>query len=582
MPKDDLEKIRHSCEHVFAQAIKELYGDNITLAVAHISADGFANDAKWEQLPSPADLPIIEKKMQEIIQADLPIVQKEISIAEARKLFANNHFKLEWAEQWAAQDKTLTVYWTGDKYVDLCKGPHVASTGAIKAFKLMSVAGAYWRADENNEMLTRISGVAFNSKKDLAEHLHKLEEAKQRDHRKLGKELDLFVFSDLVGAGLPLWTPKGTILREELNDYVWQLRKARGYEKVTIPHITKKDLYETSGHWAKFKNELFKITTREGHEFAMKPMNCPHHTQIFAHLPRSYKDMPQRYAETTMVYRDEQTGELSGLSRVRCITQDDAHVFCRSNQIKDEFFKVWDIVEQFYSSVGFPLTIRLSFHDPKHFANYLGTPEVWQKAETALENIAKERGAVYKIAAGEAAMYGPKIDFISKDSLGREWQVATIQLDMNLPERFDLFCINEQGEHERIVMIHCAIMGSIERFSAIMIEHFAGNFPVWLAPVQVQLLTVSEKHVAYCENLAKQFTVAGIRVTIDSDNETIGKKIRKATQQKIPYLLVTGDKEIESGKLAIRKRGAREAIMMDKQEFVEYVTDRIKAKSLNH
>jgi threonyl-tRNA synthetase len=405
------------------------------------------------------------------------------------------------------------------------------------------------------------------------------EEAKKRDHRKLGKELDLFTFSDLVGAGLPLWTPKGTLLRNILDDFVWSLRKEKGYQKVSIPHITKKELYETSGHWQKFSDQLFKITTREGHAFAMKPMNCPHHTQIFDHIPRSYRDMPQRYAETTTCYRDEQTGELHGLSRVRSFAQDDAHVFCRAGQVQEEFLKIWDIIDTFYPAVGFEaLDVRLSFHDPNEPDKYLGTEQMWNDAESSIRTIALERGVDFVEETGEAAFYGPKVDFMAKDSIGREWQVATIQLDMNLPERFDLNCINEQGEKERIVMVHAAIMGSIERFFSIFIEHHGGAFPLWLSPVQVQLIAVSEKHADAAEAIAEELSSHGIRAEVDAADETVGNKIRKSAKQKVPYVVVIGDKEVSGEDWTIRVRGQEEQLTLSKSSCIERIKEEIKEK----
>jgi threonyl-tRNA synthetase len=396
---------------------------------------------------------------------------------------------------------TVSVYKTGE-FVDLCRGPHVASLKEIGAFKLMSLAGAYWRGNEANAQMQRIYGLCFESEEALSAHLKMLEEAKKRDHRKLGKELDLFTFSELVGAGLPLFTPRGGHLRHKLDEFVWSLRKVRGYDRVEIPHITKKELYETSGHWQKFADQLLKVETREDHVFVMKPMNCPHHTQIYARKRWSYRDLPQRYANTTMVYRDEQTGELQGLSRVRSITQDDAHVFCRQSQAKEEAFKVWDIIQEFYGEFGFELKLRLSIHDASNMAAYKGDLASWEATVAEFESWLKEKGADYYIAPGEAAFYGPKIDFIAKDSIGREWQVATIQVDKNMPESFDLFCINESGEEERIVMIHAAIMGSIERFLSILIEHVGGAFPFWLAPEQIRLIPVGGDHVAFAQKLS--------------------------------------------------------------------------------
>jgi threonyl-tRNA synthetase len=366
----------------------------------------------------------------------------------------------------------------------------------------------------------------------------------ERDHRRIGQELDLFTFSDLVGSGLPLWTPKGTIIRQELDKFIWEMRSARGYERVAIPHITKKDLYERSGHWQKFADELFKITSREGREYAMKPMNCPHHTQIFDRKPHSYREMPQRYAETTMVYRDEQSGELGGLTRVLSITQDDAHVFCRSSQVKEEFLKIWDIVDTFYKTFGFSLRVRLSFRDPAAPEKYLGTPEIWDKAEAELRAIAEERGADSFEGPGEAALYGPKLDFMAANAAGREWQVATIQLDMNIPERFDLTCVNENGQKERIVMIHAAIAGSLERCIAVLLEHYDGALPTWLSPVQARVLPIADAHKGFGEEVLAALKAAGIRADLDISNETLGKKIREAKTQKIPYTLVIGDQEV--------------------------------------
>lgn len=370
------------------------------------------------------------------------------------------------------------------------------------------------------------------------------QEAEYPDHRQLGRELDLFHFSELVGSGLPLWTPRGTLIRNLLDDFVWELRSKRGYVKVGIPHITKKELYETSGHWDKFKDDLFRIKTREGHEFAMKPMNCPHHIQIFARKPHSYREMPQRYTETTMMYRDEQTGELNGLSRVRAITIDDAHVFCREPQVKEEFLKVWEIIQEFYGAFGFDLKIRLSFHDPAHPEKYLGDKARWKFAEDTLRSIVKEKKARATEDVGEAAFYGPKLDFMAMDSLGREWQVATIQLDLNMPERFDLTCVNERGERERIAMVHAAIMGSIERFLSVILEHLNGAFPLWLSPVQIKILPVSERQAEYARGILNTLLEAGIRAEADDSADTLGKRIRNVKLQKVPYIAVVGDEEV--------------------------------------
>jgi threonyl-tRNA synthetase len=580
MEKEQLEHLRHSCAHLLAAAVQELYPE-AKRTIGPPIENGFYYDFDFLDIKiSDLDLPKIEEKMYEIVKSWESFSKKEVSCDEAKAYFVNNEYKCELINEFAQEGQMLTFYTCGN-FTDLCRGGHCEHPKTeLQHFKLLSVAGAYWRGDEKNKMLTRIYGTAFDSAEALDAHLHMLEEAKKRDHRKLGKELDLFTFSELVGAGLPLWTPKGTLLRNILNDYVWELRRERGYERVEIPHITKKDLYETSGHWAKFSDELMKITTREGHEFAMKPMNCPHHTQIFARKSHSYREMPQRYSNTTMVYRDEQTGELHGLSRVRSITQDDAHVFCRKSQVREEFLKVWDIIDIFYQASGFQeLRVRLSLHDPEHFENYLGTQELWLEAEESLRGLARERGVDFTEAKGEAAFYGPKADFMAKDSLGREWQVATIQLDINLPERFDLSCINEAGEKERIVMIHAAIMGSIERFLTIFLEHHGGALPLWASPVQVLLLPVSsEKHLEGARAMMKSFADVGFRAEVDSADETVGNKIRKAAQSKVPYILVVGDKELGGEPLMVRIRGQEAQEKMDKAAFVERLHEEVRMR----
>lgn len=561
---------------MLAAAVLELY-PGTKLGIGPTIENGFYFDFQFPDgvVVNDSDLPKIQKTMKKWISRNLDFVGREVTVDQARAEEADQPFKLELIDEFAADGETLTIYESGD-YKDLCRGGHSSNTSEIPVdgLKLDKVAGAYWRGDEKNPMLTRIYGFLFESREALDAHLQMIEEAKKRDHRKLGVDLDLFTFSELVGPGLPLWTPRGGMIRNILDDYVWELRRERGFQKVEIPHITKKELYEASGHWSKFSDELFKVHTREGHEFVMKPMNCPHHTQIFDRKPHSYREMPQRYANTTMVYRDEQTGELNGLSRVRSITQDDAHVFCRESQIKDEFMQIWDIIEAFYAAAGFTdLKVRISLHDPENFDAYLGTKESWEGMENALRELVKERGITDAVEAlGEAAFYGPKLDFMTKDAIGREWQVATIQIDKNQPEGFDLNCINEEGEKERIVMIHCAIMGSIERFVSNLIEHHAGAFPLWISPVQVQLIAVGGGHVDFCHNLAQEMRAEGLRVEVDDAAESVGKKIRNATKMKIPYVLVVGDNEMESGNLAIRKRGEQDAHDMSKEEFIAHAS----------
>jgi len=586
MEQDKLYKMRHTLAHILAQAVLQMYPE-AKLAIGPVIEEGFYYDFDLVGKSfSHMDLPKIEKRMKKIIAEGQIMEGYDIDVDAAIEYLhkKNQVYKEELAADLKKDgEKKVSFYTLVDKrgvkkFKDLCMGGHVDSTKEIGAFKLTKIAGAYWRGDEKRLMLQRIYGVAFENEKELAGYLARIEEARKRDHKKLGVELDLFTFSELVGAGLPLWTPKGTLLRNILDDFVWQLRKEKGYEKVEIPHITKKDLYEKSGHWEKFQNELFKIVTREEHLFVMKPMNCPHHTQIYARRQHSYREMPQRYVTTTMCYRDEQTGELQGLSRVRSITQDDAHVFCRFNQVKDEIKKIWDIVHAFYKAIGFSLEVRLSLHDPQEPKKYLGTPDVWKNSENILRKIVAEEKAKSYEALGEAAFYGPKIDFMAKDSLGREWQVATIQLDMNMPERFDLVCVNEKSEKERIVMIHAAIMGSIERFLSIVIEHFAGAFPVWLSPVQIQIIPVSKDYVSHAQDLAKEFMNENFRVEIDESNETVGYKIRKAEKGKSPYMLVVGEKEANSIDVSVRSRGKKDIETISKKDFISFVHDAIEKK----
>jgi threonyl-tRNA synthetase len=578
-----LHKIRHSLSHLLAMAVLEKY-PKTRLAIGPVIDTGFYYDFDFPKPISDDILPELEKRVRELAQEKLDFKKQEITYAQAKKLFKDAPYKLELVEELKKKKEKITVYITSRKntplFTDLCSGPHVKNTSEIPAdaFKITHLAGAYWRGDEKNKMLTRVYGLAFHSKTELEEYVRMREEAERRDHKKLGVELDLFTFSPLVGGGLPLWTPRGSLVRNLLDDFVWQLRKERGYEQVDIPHITKKDLYEKSGHWDKFKDELFRITTREGHEFAMKPMNCPHHTQIYARKPHSYRDLPQRYANTTKVYRDEQTGELAGLSRVRSITQDDAHVFCRKNQIQEEMGNIWDIIKTFYESFGFTLTLRLSLSDPKKPKNYLGDTKVWKDAENQLRALVKSRKATAIEAPGEAAFYGPKLDFMAQDSLGREWQVATIQLDMNLPERFDLKCTNENGKEERIVMIHAAIMGSIERFLSVLIEHYAGAFPAWLSPVQTALIPISDKHVAYAKKLEQRLGEKSIRIKIFSDNETLGKRIRQAELEKIPCMLVFGDKEMEKNSVSVRSYKKGQLGEMSFEKFLGELTKEISEK----
>lgn len=608
--QDSLYAMRHSLAHIMASSIQHLW-PNVKLGVGPVVENGFYYDVDLgdgEQL-SQDDFERIEAEMYKIIKAGEPFERLEMPILDAIAWAEQNEqpYKKELLNDLQREGTTIakdidleqagiatdgeskvdkvSFYRNGD-FTDLCRGPHVEATNKVGAFKLMRLAGAYWRGKESNPQMQRIYGLAFATPKELRQHLDMLEEAKRRDHRKLGQELDLFVFSDLVGQGLPLWTPRGTALKNELDHFVQELRDADGFEQVSIPHITKKELYETSGHWEKFKDELFRITTREGHEFAMKPMNCPHHTQIYASQPRSYRDLPIKYRDTTMVYRDEQSGELGGLTRVRGITQDDAHIFCRTSQIEEEAFGLWDIIETFYTVTGFSeLKYRLSTHDPKNMAAYAGGEEKWDSSVAQLENILKAKvGNNYFIGVGEAAFYGPKIDFMAKDAIGREHQVATIQLDFNQPEGFNLNCTNEQGEDERIVMLHCAVMGSQERFLSVYIEHTAGRFPVWNAPEQVRFISVNQEAdtLAFVDMLVRKAKGLRLRVKVDNSNESVGKKIRSAEMWKVPYTVVLGEKEISGDELVPRIR--KDLVVSDEaksytvEEFLKTVANEAKAR----
>ncbi|OGI63751.1 threonine--tRNA ligase [Candidatus Nomurabacteria bacterium RIFCSPLOWO2_01_FULL_41_21] len=584
---EKLQNQRHTLAHLLASAVLELYPDTKTTIGPSID-DGFYYDFDFSSPIGDNDLRKIEKKMRENLKSWTEFTHEEKTAEEAKEYFKDNLYKLELideveqrrsADDKALADKEKITFYTCGNFTDLCRGGHVENPKkeiAPDSFQLDRLAGAYWRGDEKNKMLTRIYGLAFDTKEELSAYTIQREEAIKRDHKKLGRELDIFLFSDLVGSGLPLWTPKGTLMRNILDDFVWSLRAKYGYEKVEIPHITKKDLYITSGHWDKYADDLFRITTREGHEFAMKPMNCPHHTQIYNRKQWSYKELPQRYASTTMCYRDEQSGELSGLSRARAFTQDDAHVFCRITDAKEEIQKIWNIVHSFYDAFGLELKLRLSLRDPAIPEKYLGNKNHWDKAEAVLREIAKENKIEYFEAIGEAAFYAPKLDFMAKDSIGREWQVATIQLDVNMPERFDLYCINERGEQERIVMIHAAIMGSIERFLSIIIEHYAGAFPTWLAPVQVSIVPVRENHIEEAQKVYNTLKENDIRVELEDGDESLGKRINHAKAQKIPYVVVLGDKEVSSGTLTIEGRESKTE--MSAEDFLAKLKEEIKEK----
>ncbi len=566
----------HSSAHILAQAIEEMY-PNVKLTIGPAISNGFYYDIDFNgNAISEKDFPEIEKKMLEIARGKHEFKLREVSKAEALSYYKDkNEFKTELIENLEDGEITFCDHAT---FTDLCRGGHLPNTGFVKAVKLLSIAGAYWRGDENKPQLTRVYGISFPKQKDLTEYLALLEEAKKRDHRKLGKELELFTFSSKVGQGLPLWLPKGAALRERLEAFLRKAQKQAGYEQVVTPHIGSKDLYVTSGHWDKYGKDSFQPihTPNEGEEYLLKPMNCPHHCEIYNSKPWSYKDLPKRFAEFGTVYRYEQSGELHGLTRVRCFTQDDAHIFCTPEQLDTEFKNVIDLVLYVFSSLGFEnFTAQVSLRDPENPAKYIGSDENWEKAENAIINAAKEKGLNYVIETGEAAFYGPKLDFMVKDALGRSWQLGTIQVDYNLPERFDLWYKGSDNELHRPVMIHRAPFGSMERFVAILLEHTAGNFPLWLMPEQAIILSISEKYEKYAEKVLKLLENYEIRTLIDNRNETIGKKIREAETKKIPYILVVGEEEEKNGVVSVRKHGGENLGTLSIDDFAQLVQNEI-------
>lgn len=607
MSEEQLSAMRHSLAHIAAQAVKRLWPD-AKFGVGPVVENGFYYDIDLGQTTiSDSDFKKIEKEMRAVINKDFVFERSEKSIDEAIEWARSekqpykeellNDLKragttvakdLDSAELGLAADgksaiETVSFYTDGD-FTDLCRGPHVESTGKVGVFKLMRVAGAYWRGNEKNAQMQRLYGVAFATQEELDNYLTLLEEAKKRDHRKLGLELDLFAFSPLVGSGLPLFTPRGTVVREELTAFAESLRKAAGFQRVSIPHITKTDLYKVSGHWDKFGDELFLVKSQEtSDEFALKPMNCPHHNQIYASSPKSYRDLPIRYFETTTVYRDEKTGELGGLSRVRSITQDDSHIYARRDQLGVEVASLISDVQTLYGTLGLSLRARLSFRDASD--KYLGATELWSLAQDTIKELAVKNELNYFEAEGEAAFYGPKIDFMATDALGREHQVATVQLDFVQPERFKLEYTNQSGEKEQPVMVHCALLGSIERFMSVYIEHTAGRFPMWLAPEQLRIIQVkdSEEVRAFVEELRAQAREKDIRFMIDDTNESVGKKIRAAEILKIPYTLVIGEKEVSERKLSPRVRSDlavenRDEAAYDIEQFFNSLHNEIRGR----
>lgn len=568
----------HSSAHLMAEALEALY-PGVKLGIGPSIESGFYYDIDLgDRVIKEEDLKKIEDKMKELAKANSVYQRKDVSKGDALSYFTDKQdpYKLELIE--GLEDGQITFYTQGG-FTDLCRGPHIPHTGFIKAIKLMNIAGAYWRGNEKNKMLTRIYGVTFPAQKELDEYLTLLEEAKKRDHRKLGKELELFAFSEKVGSGLPLWLPKGAMLRDRLQQFLQKAQLDTGYLPVMTPHIGSKQLYITSGHWEKYGKDSFRpITTpQEGEEFMLKPMNCPHHCEIYKTSPRSYKDLPLRLAEFGTVYRYEQSGELHGLTRVRGFTQDDAHLFCRPDQVLEEFKKVIDLVMYVFTSLDFEnFTAQVSLRDKEDRSKYIGSEENWQIAEQAIIQAAAEKGLKTVVEYGEAAFYGPKLDFMVKDALGRSWQLGTIQVDYNLPERFELEYVDSDNSRKRPVMIHRAPFGSMERFVAVLLEHCGGNLPLWLAPVQLKVLPISDKFGEYAETVAKALKAEGIRAEVDDRNEKIGKKIRDTELMKVPYMLVVGEKEMNEGMVAVRKHGEGDKGTVSLQQFIIDITNSVK------
>lgn len=569
----------HSSAHLLAEALKELY-PGIQFGFGPAIENGFFYDVQTaDGTPiSENDFPKIEQKMMELAKKNQPIVRRELSKADAVNEFTadGQTYKVEHIVE-DLEDGNISTYTQGN-FTDLCRGPHLMSTGLIKAVKITSVAGAFWRGDAKNTQLTRIYGITFPKKKMLDEYLLMLEEAKKRDHRKIGKEMELFMFSDRVGKGMPIWLPKGTELRLRLQEMLRKIQKRFGYQEVITPHIGSKNLYVTSGHYAHYGKDSFQPihTPEDDEEYMLKPMNCPHHCEVFACKPRSYKDLPLRIAEFGTVYRYEKSGELHGLTRVRSFTQDDAHIFCRPDQVKNEFLRVMDIIQAVFTIFNFDnFEAQISLRDPNDKEKYIGSDEVWAESEQAIIEACKEKGLDAKVAYGEAAFYGPKLDFMVKDAIGRRWQLGTIQVDYNLPQRFKLEYTAEDNTKQTPVMVHRAPFGSLERFTAVLIEHTAGHFPLWLTPEQVAILPISEKFNDYAQQVVKYFTEQDIRATIDDRNEKIGRKIRDNELKRVPYMVIVGEKEAAEGLVSMRKQGGGEQATMKMEDFAARINNEV-------
>lgn len=581
MKEQNLHDMRHSLSHIMAQAVLKFFPE-AKLAIGPAIDDGFYYDFDLaEESFSADDLNKIEKQMQDIVKQKQEFEKFELTLVEAREKLKNNPYKLELIDELEQKGEVnVSFYRNINKngevmFEDMCSGPHLENTGEVGFFKLDKVAGAYWRGNEKNKMLQRIYGLAFSTKDELKEFVQLREEAIKRDHRKLGKELGVFVFSELVGPGMPLYTPKGNILRQMVVDYSDELNQKIGYGKVHTPNMNKAELFKVSGHYDKYKEDMLRVVSNyTDEEYYLKPMNCPQHTQLFASELRSYKDLPIRYCDFANLYRDEKPGELSGLTRLRCFAQDDGHSFCREDQIEQEFLAVLQVINEALNTYGMNYYVRLSLRDPEKKEGYIGSDEVWEKAQNVLEDLLKKQKIDYVVGLGEAAFYGPKMDIMVRDALKREWQISTIQLDLNMPTRFGLKYVDKDGLEKTPVMIHRAIVGSPDRFLGILLEHYGGNFPVWLAPVQVKLIAVGEAHIEFCQELSSKLKENKIRVEIDQCDETVGYKIRKAEKEKVPYMVVIGDKEVGGGDLSVRIKGQDDQVNLTVNDLIAEIKEK--------
>lgn len=579
----ELKAMRHTAEHLLQMAVKKNY-PNVQMAMGPATEDGFYFDFELSEKLNETDFPKLEKEIYHLINKALPIEQEFTSVTEARQLFKDNPYKQEWLDEIEKKGELVSLYWIGkgtpEEFVDLCSGPHLTNTNQIGAIKLLSIAGAYWHGDENKQMLTRIYGTAFPSKEELQSYLHLLEEAKKRDHRKLGQELELFIIDEEVGKGLPLWLPKGAFLRNQLINFALETYYQHGYLPVATPHIGSKKLWETSGHWNFYRDSIYEPFGIDEEQYLLKPMNCPFHVKIYQASQKSYRDLPIRYTEMGTVYRYEKTGELSGLTRVRGFTQDDGHIICRPDQLHDELIEMIKLTKYIWETLGMKdFEVSLSVGDDSQRKKYLGSEKDWQTAEAALEKALKQENIPYTRYPGEAAFYGPKADFLFKDSLGRKWQCSTIQVDFNLPLKFKMEYIDSDSQKVQPIMLHRALLGSIERSMAILIEHYAGAFPIWLSPNQIVIIPISDKFLDYAQNILSKLSEKGLRASLNNEAESLPKKIRNAEKQKIPYMIIVGEKEVEEGTISLRARGSQDLGVTKPEDFINKISIEIKNKS---